>query len=62
MSLDKTWSKVGAKLEQSWKKLGKNLEKTWQNIGKDFLKVLKIVQKITKQKNFKKNFVKSADF
>jgi hypothetical protein len=45
-----------------WKKLRKNLAKTRQNIGKDFLKISKIVQKITKQKNFKKNFVKSADF
>ena len=52
----------GIDLEKTWKKLGKNLEKTWKNIGKDFLKISKIVQKITKQKNFEKNFVKSADF
>lgn len=31
-------------------KVGEKLEKSWKNIGKDFLKVLKIVQKITKQK------------
>ena len=60
--MEKSWSKVGTKLDKTWKKLGKNLEKNWKKIGKDFLKISKIVQKITKQKNFKKNFVKSADF